>query len=268
MDNKKIKSILKDALEDEIPASQIDVWPAVRANLVAGNRQLLQQGEKMNTIKEQHMPRFAVAIVMVVILLTIVLVTPQGRSFAQSVLQFFTRAESTTFPLESSQIAGEPDLLSPTAVPSEPLISVSEAETQVGFDAAELTYTPDGFNYLGARLSRNAISIEYETTDKGGHLVIQQSQEGFVQSDWDKVPADAVTPVKIGELDGEFAQGTFVLYPGDTSAAWNANAAILRLRWEANGIWFELIKFGDVEAIEYLDQAALIKIAESLAFNQ
>ena len=45
MDSKKIQSILQDALEEEIPASQVNLWPAVKANLVAGKSQLLQQGE-------------------------------------------------------------------------------------------------------------------------------------------------------------------------------------------------------------------------------
>jgi hypothetical protein len=199
------------------------------------------------------------------------LLTPQGRIFAQSILELFTRAESTTFPLQSSQIA-ENELASTastaaTALPPSPLISAAEASDQAGFSAAELPYIPQGFNYLGARLYGETINLEYETLDKGGHLYIQQSQSGYLQSEWDQVPASAVIPVKIGILDGELAQGTFVLYPGETSARWNPDAAVLRLRWEQDGIWFEVSKYGDVEAIEYLDQAALISIAESLVFK-
>ncbi len=48
MDHKKIRSILQDALEEEIPPSQVQLWPAVKASLVAG-KHLLQQGENMNT---------------------------------------------------------------------------------------------------------------------------------------------------------------------------------------------------------------------------
>jgi hypothetical protein len=268
MNQQKIHAVLKDVLEKEIPPSQIELWPAVKDNLVAGKHQSAQQGEKMNTPKTERVPRFAFAIVMIVALLAVALATPQGRTFAQSVLRFFTRSENTTFPLQPSQIAvREPNPSAPTAMPPAPLISVAEAEAQVGFDAAELPSVPDGFNYLGARISGNAINMEYETQDKGGHLIIRQSQESFVQSDWDKVPADAVIPVKIAELDGEYVQGTFVVYPDETSATWNPNAAILRLRWENDGIWFEITKFGNVEAIEYLDQAALIELAASMVFR-
>jgi len=268
MDDKRIQSILQEALEEEIPASQIQLWPAVKANLLAGKRQTRQQGEKMNTSKTFRKPRFAFAILLIVVLLAIVLMTPPGRSFAQSVLQFFIPAENTTFPLLPSQIVErEPDPAASTALPPSPLISVAEAEAQVGFDIAELPSVPDGFDYLGARLYGNAVNIEYDAKGGGGHLVIQQSRDGYNQSDWEKVPADVIIPVKIGDLDGAFVQGIFVVYPGDTSATWNPDAPVLRLRWQQDGIWFEIAKFGDVYVIEYLDQAALIELAESLVFQ-
>jgi hypothetical protein len=265
MDSKEIRSILRDALEEKIPSSQVKLWPAVKASLVAGKHQL-QQGVKMNTTKPHRVSRLAFATLAIVALLAVALVTPQGRAFAQSVLQFFMRAPSTTFPLRPSQMTtSEPDPSAPTAEPPAPLISVAEAEAQVGFGIAELSFVPDGFNYLGARLYGNAVSVVYRAQDYGGNLVIMQSQDGFIQSDWDKVPAHAIVPVKIGELDGEFVQGTFVVYAGETAATWNPDAPILRLRWLKDGIWFEMTKFSNSEAIAYLDREVLIELAESLA---
>jgi hypothetical protein len=268
MNKKTIRSTLQDALEEEIPSSQINLWPAVRASLVAGNENRVQQGENMKTKRLYRVPRFAFVVAIVVTLLAVALLTPQGRAFSQSIIQFFRRAEDTTFALRPSQIVtNEPDPSAPTAEPPAPLISVTEAETQVGFDVAGLPLVPDGFHYLGARLYGDAVSIEYETEGHGGHLAIKQSQQGFVQSDWDRVPANAVVPVKIGELDGEFAQGTFVVYAGETMATWNPDAPILRLRWVRDGVWFEMTKFGDVKEIEYLDRAVLIELAESLTLK-
>ncbi len=220
----------------------------------------------MNTVKSYRIPRLAFASLAIVALLAVALVTPQGRAFAQDVLQFFTRTEDTEFPLQPSQIVtDEPDLSAPTAEPPAPLISVAEAEAQVGFGVAELSFVPDGFDYLGARLYGNAVNIEYAVPGYGGHLSIMQSQDGFIQSEWDKVPAQAIVPVKIGELDGEYTQGTFVVYAGETSATWEPDAPILRLRWVKDGVWFAMTKHGDVQAIEYLDQAGMIELAESLA---
>jgi len=265
MDKKNIQSILQDAVENEIPAEGISLWPAVKTNLVAGQ----QQGEKMNKIKPHLLSKAVIATLMVIALLMVAFLTPPGRAFAQNIIQFFTRAESTSFELEPSQIVTEePDLTAPTAAPPTPLISVAEAEAQVGFDAAELLVVPEGFNYLGARLYGNAINIEYQAQGGGGNLIIMQSPDGYGygQSEWDRIPPDASVPVKIGELDGEFVQGTFVVFAGETSARWNPDASILRLRWMKDGIWFEMTKFGNVESIEYLDQAGMIALAESLVY--
>ncbi len=258
-------SILKDVLEEEIPSSQVNLCPAAKAGLVAGKYQQNQQGEKMNTIKPRRIPRFALAILLFLTLLVVFSATPQGRSFAKSILELFTRAESTTIPLEDSRIVQVgPDETSPTAVPPAPLISVAEAEAQVGFDIAEVPHVPEGFDYLGARLYGNDVNIEYQTKDYG-HLLIKQSQEGFSESDWNRVPADDVVPVKIGELDGEIVQGTFLRYPGEATATWNPDASFTRMRWVDNGVWIEIVLHGD--AHKYLDMEGLIKLAESLTLQ-
>jgi hypothetical protein len=70
--------------------------------------------------------------------------------------------------------------------------------------------------------------------------------------------------VKIKDLDAEYVQGAYVVYPGATAAEWNPDAAILRLRWIEDGIWFEMAKFGGVESIAYLDKAGMIALAESM----
>lgn len=266
MDTRSIKSILQDALEDQIPSSQIDLFPSVQARLVARKKTLLQQGERRN--RRRHR-RLAISTLTLLALLTIIaLTTPQGRAFAQSLLQFFTRAESDRLPLQPWQIAlleeGQSDS---TALPPMPLITiVSEAERLAGFDAAELLSTPKGFTFLGARLYGKAISIEYEAKGSGDSLSILQSRGGYVQSDWDAVPTYEIVPIKIGELEGEFVKGTFVVYPGDRAATWNPEAPVLRLRWVKDGIWFEMTKFGDVESIEYLDQSGLIELAKNMVY--
>jgi hypothetical protein len=266
MDANKLRSILKDALEEEIPPPDVQLWPAVKASLVAGGRP--QQGGNMNT-NRYRVPRLASAIlVSVALLLALALVTPQGRTLAQGVLQLFKRAEGTLFaPQPSRATTGEDNRPAPTAEPPAPLVSVGEAEAQAGFDVAELPYVPDGLTYLGARLYGNAVHLEYETQDRGGHLMIAQSEGGFVQSDWDQVPAQAIVPVQIGEQDGELVRGMFVVYAGKKTARWNPDAPILRLRWVQDGVWFEMTKRGAAEAIAYLDQGALIDLAEGLAIR-
>ena len=259
MDNNEIQSIIQDAVEDKIPSSQIDLWQTVKASLVEKQH---QQGVKMNTTKLRGLSRLAYATLMVAALLTLAFLTPQGRAFAQSVIQLFTRAQSESFPVEKP--VTQTDASMPTAVPPASLISVTEAEALAGFDLAELPSVPQGFEYLGARLYGNYVSIEYAVPGGGGNLILMQSKDGFLQSEWDQVPAEAIVPVKVGGVDAEYAQGMFVVYGGETSAKWNSDAPTFRLRWVKDGVWFELTKYGDVVPIEYLDMNGLIALAESL----
>jgi len=269
MSDKKIQSILSDVMEAEIPSAQIDLWPAVKADLAAGKYPKNRQGDRMN--RKKYIPRLALALSLA--LLLVFFATPQGRTFAESVLALFTPAESTTFPLEDSQVPPmEPDEVSPTMEPPSTMLSVADAETQAGFSIAVFPQVPAGFEFLGVRLYGNNASLEYQAQGGGGHLALMQSWEGFYQADgdsvpWDSVPAEAVVHVKIGDLDGEFTRGMFVVYAGQTEAVWNPDAPVMRLRWVDGGVWYELTKHGDVQRIEYLDMEALIELAESLVIQ-
>lgn len=218
----------------------------------------------MKSTTSRRTRRAALTTLAVLALMAAALTTPPGRALAQSILQFFNRAEGNTFPLQPDQRVPPASAEAATAMPPSALVPITEAEPSAGFDAAELPSTPQGFTYLGARLYGQAISIEYEAQGGGGNLIIMQSREGYTQSDWDQVPADAVVPVKVGELEAEYAQGTFVVFGSDAVATWNPDAPVQRLRWVKDGIWFEMTKFGDVEPIEYLDMKGMIALAESL----
>ena len=267
MDKKNIQSILQDALEDEVPFSEIDLWPIVKGYLVARKHLYLQRGEKMNTIRQYRLSRVAIAALIAITLLTVAFLTPPGRAFAQNIFQFFTRTESKIRALPTEQIPSleEAQAISTAQAPA-PFVSVADAEKSAGFDAKELPSVPKGFEFVGAMAYEGGISIQYQAQGNGGQLVINESTDGFMQSEWDQSPADAITQVKVGNLDGEIVQGTFVVYSGETVARWNPDAPILRLRWVEDGIWFAMTKFGDVESIEYLDQAGMITLAENLVY--
>jgi len=264
MDKKRIQSIFQEALDDEIPAVEINLWPAVKADLVAGK----QQGEKMNRTQLRLFSKAAIATLVVIALLTVAFLTPPGRAFAQNVFHFFTRAESKERPLPSEQVPSpeEAQAVSTVEAPA-PFVSVSEAEQLAGFDAKELPSIPEGFDFVGAMSIEGGISIQYQAKGNGGQLVINETTNGFMESDWDQSPADAITQVKVGGLDAEIVQGAFVVYSGETVAKWNPDAPILRLRWIEDAVWFEMTKFGDVESIEYLDPAGMIALAESLVYS-
>lgn len=264
MENKELKSILQDAVEHELPSAQIDLLPGLKERLLAGT---LLQGEKMTRLQSRRPPRLALAALAAVALLAVASTTSQGRALAQEVLQFFRRADSYERPLPAGQVPGTPDPSAPTAMPPAPLVSIEEAEALAGFDAKELPTLPQGFDFAGARAQEGGLTLEYYAMGGGGALIINESAQGFMESEWDQAPAAFITPVKIGDLNAEIVQGAYVVYAGETSAKWNPDASILRLRWIEDGIWFEMAKFGDVESIAYLDQADLIALAESLVYE-
>ena len=234
-------------------------WRAAKTGLVAEN--ITPQGDKMNTTRPRRLARLGYAALVLIALFTLAFVSPQGRAFAQSILELFNRAESKERPLPLGQ---NRDPSFATAEPPAQFTSVAEAEKSAGFDVKELPSVPQGFEFFGAMTGGGGVSIQYQAQGNGGQLVINQSTAGFMQSEWDQAPEDAITQVKVGELDAEIVQGTFVVYAGETVAKWYPDAPILRLRWIEDGIWFEMAKFGNVESITYLDQNGLIALAESL----
>jgi hypothetical protein len=264
MDKKELKSLLQDAVEHELSSSQIDLLPGLKERLLAGT---LVQGEKMNQIHTRRISRLVLAALAASALLAVASTTSQGRALAQEVLQLFRRADSYERPLPAGQVPGTPDPLAPTAMPPAPLVSIEEAEALAGFDAKELPTAPQGFDFTGARAQMGGLTIEYNAQGGGGALIINESTLGFMESEWDQAPAEFITAVKIGELNAEIVQGSYVVYADETTAKWNPDAPIMRLRWIENGIWFEMARFGGVETIAYLDQAALIALAESLVYE-
>ena len=222
----------------------------------------------MNATKPRRLSKVAIAVLIVVTLLTVVFLTPPGRAFAQNIFQFFTRAESKVRPLPPGQIPSpeEAQAISTAQAPA-PLVGMAEAEKSAGFDAKELPSVPKGFEFAGAMAIEGSLSIQYQAQGNGGQLVINETTNGFIQSDWDQSPADAITQVKVGDVDAEIVQGAFVVYPGESVARWNPDAPVLRLRWIENGIWYEMTKFGNVESIAYLDQAGMIVLAESMVYQ-
>ncbi len=263
MKNKKLSYLIDQELEQQLPASEIELWTAVR-RAAADKYFSERQGETMNSNRNRPKQRLALTGVITIALLVVALLTPQGRALAQQVVQFFSPAERTTFPLEPSRVPLEDPETAPVGEAANPLISLEEAEVQVGFEALQLPDTPDGFEYLGVRVEGKTIDLEYQAEGMGGSLEVSQSREGYHQSDWDSVPVEEIISVMIGENKGEFVQGGFVVYPETEQAVWNPDLPLMRLRWQEGDLYLQITKQGNLEAIEYLDREALIGLAESL----
>jgi hypothetical protein len=81
----------------------------------------------------------------------------------------------------------------------------------------------------------------------------------FVGDQYDKIVPNFTT-VQIGNITAEYAAGDWENYNRDKGSwTWNPDPYLKRLRWQVNGMAFELSYFG----IE-LTQADLMTIAESI----
>ena len=277
MNDEQLKHTLTQLAEDGVPADA-NLWPALRTRL-AGARSpaLAEKGFPMlKPVSGGTQPlaaRTLGAVTLALLLLTAaVLVTPQGRAWAQSVWQYFTVAPADSFAVEPVLA---PEAGAATAAP--PSVNAEECGAdlacQVRSAEALLSFTPV-IPEVGIRgTTLVAVSVDADgqmlrlsyAAPQGGGLVLSQGRGPLSQSPWEEVPADAVEPVKVGAYDGEYVQGTFVVYSqSGTQAEWNPDAPIQRLRWQVGDLVFEIEKMGDPEPIEYLDRDALIALAESL----
>lgn len=250
MDNKNIQSILRDVLEEQFPSSQIQLWPAVEASLAAEKHPSVQPVEKIDSPKRQSLHRTAFAILIIAILLTITFITPQGRAFAQNILHLFVRADQDRYPLQPWQMTP------PAQSRSESLfqLSVQEAESLAGYDVLSPVEIPFGMNFMGASydVRYHIVSQAFGRNTELIELSLWQQSLEYYQPcgdisnycdnmlGWDLVGASAdVEIVQIGDLTGEYVQGTWSLtYSGPI---WDPTPYVKILRWQTDKMIFELV---------------------------
>lgn len=169
MHKKNIQSILQEALESEIPSDEINLWSGVKSDLVAGG---FQQRRKMNKTKPHRISHVALATMIIIVLLTFVFITPQGRVWAQEVVRFFRRINATTVQLSGQQLQQLNEMNKPYDLPLVPVFipgispemaaiagcetpqkaqsyrcQVALAESHLGFNLKELPEKPDGWEF-------------------------------------------------------------------------------------------------------------------------
>ncbi len=274
MNEQQIKHSLTQLAEDGVPADA-NLWPALRRRLAASEAPAFgTKGTPMlKPVFGGQTLRYAraagAASLAVALLAAALLVTPQGRAWAQSVWQFFTVAPADSFAVEP---VANPQADAPTAAPpavnpgecgADLACQVAAAETLLGF----VPIVPaDGFAGLtleAVDATGGILRLSY-VAPGGGGLVLSQSQGDLTASRWDEVPVDVVETVAVGGGTGEFVRGSFAVPAGASTAVWDADVPVLRLRWQQGDRYLELAKLGDPEPLEHLDKEALIALAEGL----
>jgi hypothetical protein len=263
MDNNNIKSILQDALEEQIPASQINLLPAVQSRLVAGKKSYQQQGENMN---KNRTKRLVLSALTVIVVLATALITPQGRAWAQEVIQLFIRTEQDRYPLQPWQMT--PPVQSSESPFS---LSVQDAESLAEYDVLSPIEIPVGMKFIGASYDRT----HHIVAQAFGHeanielSLWQQPLEynqacGDISNFCDNMlgqnlvgASENIDTLQINGLTGEYVEGTWNLT--DNGPVWESYPYIKTLRWRTNKMIFELVYMGSE-----LNQNELIGLAGNI----
>ena len=261
MSNKNILSILERALEQEMPSSQIRLWPAIQAHLTAGKHPLPLQGEKMNAPKRG----VAFAALTITFLFALALITPQGRALAQDiVLKFFTRTESDTFSVDFSE---HPTFEETTpfhetcGIPIFPKCSVEQIRGMVEFEVKEIGAIPEEIYYVGATGGPDFVELKYGYEDRrDGNLSVIVEAVGRPSPVGTGITAKSapIEAVQIGDLPGEFYMGALSA-DDEGNVTWQPNDPNMTLRWEDGGSTYTLFYYSTTTPLTKEDLIALAK---------
>jgi hypothetical protein len=257
-------------------------------------------GRQRVVIKNVHL-KISFAIVAIAALAAL-LITPQGRAWAQEIFQFFTRINSLTAELPESDLKRMQDINNTYELPLVPVFiptvspematlpgcetpqksqsygcQVALAESQLGFDLKELPAKPEDWKFEFLHfdaVSKSAttgyrLDIRYQgygTTY--GTLYLMQGIGNFPgfyrNTPWGVVPEEKVENVKIGTYDGEYVRGSFSLPVDSNNLVWDHSDEHQRLAWSDGRRWYLIELWRDLNVLNTLDRDQLIELAESL----
>ena len=130
--------------------------------------------------------------------------------------------------------------------PAEPLtfpLSLDAAELLAQFDLVEPSYLPDGYTREGIAhdpWSHEFIMRYVSMPDKGSILLYQGRGDLFHYPEM----SPHVTPVIIGDGDGEFIQGDWMDESSGTPT-WDETANVYSLSWQRDDIVFSIQYLGE-----------------------
>jgi hypothetical protein len=286
----RVALILSHMAEQAAPSQEINLWPALQSRFEndpsfqarAANHRL--KGTQMNTHLSPSSRLRPAALVAVAILVAFGLffLTPQGKAFAQQILQFFTRQESDLLPV--SDIIRTPtqpiQLVDQTTQTSPPIVTatppgcdsipaahctIPEIQPEVSFPVQQFGKLPGDVFLRGAVLEGQRVVLVY-TCAADCFLLLTQEPAGEAAAQWEIGASAEVKTVQIqtgqGLVTGEYVQGTYT----GPDVSWDPNFTTYTLRWEAAGIQYTIQWSPPLSGNATLapDDTMLITLAESL----
>jgi hypothetical protein len=209
----------------------------------------------------------AVTALVVIIALAAAVTIPSVGATARQLLHFFLPSTSdqetltAPFPLPGSQMETYYSL------------NLEQAQKEAGFTLKTITLPPENMVFSGAHVDPLLKAAALRYTDGQDNLIFTQRPLGKVE-EYSSIGASAtVEPVQVRGLQGEFVSGAWrqkanqvsikeTSLPGtqtDLGLYWDAGFPQHILRWQENGMAFEMIYTGDK-----IGKANMIEIANSI----
>ena len=223
----------------------------------------------------------AVPVLAVLLIAATLLITPQGRAWAQSALQFFTRTGSDTLPAPTSEplvwVEQTPGVPAPTMTPlpprapfaadcgdyRSPRCSIEQIRSKVDFTVKELASIPEGMHFTGVSGGPEEAFIKYDTVDQSAGLFLFEMPwtGSSEQKSFEVAPGVEVETVPIGGVTGEYVQGSFGYMAGETVETWKPDTGQETLKWRDQDVYYTLVY---ISSSTPLGKDRLAALAESL----
>jgi hypothetical protein len=231
---------------------------------------------------------FAATGLVLILVVAMLALTPQGRAWAQEVIHFFTRATSDTMPVPTAApliwVNITPGVPAPTATPralftdcgdfNSPKCSVEQIRSKVDFPVRELGTVPQGMHFAGATGGSDRIVLFYDNGEfTYGLTIVEEPWTGSSEmTKWEIGASAVVETVQIGSVTGEYVKGGFntqlVEAPkiGDVKfdQVWDARVGLETLHWISDGIFFSMSTWDNDFNNILLDRDAFVALAAGL----
>jgi hypothetical protein len=263
------------------PIRQVEAQPPSEDEIVALLSQIQPRPGRRFYQKMDHAPweglhswlpqrvvhPLAVAAIMITIILGAAFTIPSVQATARQLLNYF-------LPSSSDQRT----VLAPFPIPGSNLeiyygLNMEQAQQQAGYSLKTLGALPDNMAFAGAHFEPSLKAVALRYTNGTNDLIFTQRLLGNVE-EYSSIGASAtVEPILVHGVQGEFVSGAWRLQTNQSSIQatsnpgtqaklglyWDADLPQHILRWQENGMSFEIISTGDA-----LRKEELVEIANSI----